>query len=306
MKSFYLTLVSGACQTQFSNTASKFTNKIPVPLDFEDNVEFGICELSYKKRVNNMKSIKSGFGFYDHLYKTETKPPNDRSFNIIASDPHSTSEVTLDVQYGKFYYFDVAEACYENEDELSRALNETIWKKIPRLQSIPIFVYERSLRRFAVYIKDRYLTLFLRDPIPTILGIRKDMAVIGMDKQQEGYKYEGEYRKYRSKDPPFEANTKGGLLQFESGLEKIDTFFIYCDLVQQQYSGDTFSNLLRMCPIRGRDNERVVETFQKIHYLPISKRHVDSIEIHIKTIEDTFIDLCDITYVKLHFRKRKH
>ena len=60
-----------------------------------------------------------------------------------------------------------------------------------------------------------------------------------------------------------------------------------------------------MCPVRGADNQRVVEKFQKIHYLPVSKYHVNAIDIHIKTIEDLFINLKEITYVKLHFRTRK-
>ena len=89
----------------------------------------------------------------------------------------------------------------------------------------------------------------------------------------------------------------------EGFLKRIDTFLIYSNLVSEQYTGDSFSNLLRMCPVHGKDNQRVVERFEKIHYVPIAKRYITNIDIHIKTVEDIFVTLKDLTYIKLHFRK---
>ena len=118
------------------------------------------------------------------------------------------------------------------------------------------------------------------------------------------YIYDGEERYYAHEKVGWPGADDG--IQPNAGiLKSLDSFFIYCDLAAEQYTGDTFSNLLRMCPVRkGIDNQRIVQSFDKIHYVTIAKRYFQAIDIQIKTIDDQFVKFKDITYVKLHFRAK--
>ena len=50
MKSFYLTLISEASKN-YRNTASKFINDLPEILMLDSNMEFGLSEVSYVRRL---------------------------------------------------------------------------------------------------------------------------------------------------------------------------------------------------------------------------------------------------------------
>ena len=287
MKSFYLTLISGSNQEQYNNSSANFTNKLPVPLDLNDNIEFGICELSYQHRMNNIPHISGAMQLFDHYHERQT----------LTSDGEPRS------YYGEFHNIDFLSGWYANEDDLCRSLNRSISLLIPRLKSVSIFSYDYNVRRIFIRCKGLGVTLSIKEPLAEILGISGNKPIYGMKKEALHYIHQSEKREYYW-GAIFEVRNDG-LAEKSPKLNVTQSLFIYCDLVFQQYSGHTFSNLLRMCPVRGGDGQRVIERFEKVHYLPVSKHFVDTLSINIKTIEDRFVDLIDLTYVKLHFRRRK-
>ena len=280
-------MVSGSNELEYGNTPSKFVNKLPIPLELSDNMEMGICELSYLSCQNNIDQIIGALTVFDHLYE----------FNFSGSS---------ECLYGRMFNFDLAKGYYANENELCDCLNRMIHKMIPRLKNIEIIYYDKNIRRFVIDAADNYLTVSIHNGLQKIMGGDGSFVVMGMEKMPDGFMYEGEKRKYISSMSLIFKPEKDGALKHASRLQTNDTMFVYCDLVKQQYTGNSFSNLLRMCPVRGKDSERQIERFEKVHYVPLSKTFVSTIEIHIKTIEDKFIDLKGLTYVKLHFRKKKH
>ena len=281
MKSFYVTLISGSSSHLYSNTSSKFINKLPIPLELHDNIEFGICELSYKMSMNNIPFMQEAMNIMDHSY---CKPESSKTI---------------------FHKIHIPEGFYESESVFAQSLNKLIWEKIPRLNNIEIFTYEKVLRKFKAVAGEHRLSIHFSKSLGLLMGLGGE-GIVGLKERQ---------CKPLLLDMGFETGFDKGLTSmffFENGVfqkknnfKLCETIFIYCDLVFQQYSGDTFSNLLRMCPVRGGDNERVVERFERVHYLPLSKHHIPTMEVHIKTIEDEFVHLKDITYVKLHFREKK-
>ena len=293
MTNYYVTLLSGASAQQYENTSNKFTNKLPIPLQLDDdNMEFGLCELSYVRNFDNVEYIKNGLAIFDFLNKNEI---ND---NI------------LEVTFGQIYSCNILKGYYKNPNAICKSLNALIWDKVARLKYRAIINYDEPTRKFVINTDGVYISLLFEHSLALLLGITEreykkgERFIIGESKQGDGYKYKGELRNYSDSNLRWKGGN-GGLQKYESKLRTTDTILIYCDLVLQQFSGDTFSNLLRMCPVTGEDNQRIIERFEKIHYVPVSKRHVTAIEIHIKTIDDSFFHLKDLTYVKLHFRKRK-
>ena len=64
MKSFYLTLISAASKN-YRNTASKFINDLPEILMLDSNMEFGLSEVSYMRRLNNFEYEAESLKIFD-------------------------------------------------------------------------------------------------------------------------------------------------------------------------------------------------------------------------------------------------
>jgi hypothetical protein len=61
----------------------------------------------------------------------------------------------------------------------------------------------------------------------------------------------------------------------------LNLVYIYCDVASHMIVGDTKSPLLRVCNVTGRHGQVVRHTYEQPHYVPVSRREFDSIEIAI-------------------------
>ena len=281
MKSFYLTLISAASKN-YRNTASQFINDLPEILMLDSDMEFGLSEVSYVRRLNNFEYVPGSLRIFDY----------------------EGGGGLIDVM--------LIDGFFSNE-ELCAYVNTIIRDKIPRLRNVEIFKYIAAIRRYRIDIENTSISLIFKKNFAYTLGIENDFNrdntnehfVIGLPTEDKTHSIFliAAMKKFGSTLGSNLTAVLGGVQSYDSKLNMGQSIFLYCDLVLDQLTGDSFSNLLRMIPIRGRDNHRIVEKYDKIHYVPISKRHVPSIEINIKTRDDTFADLREITYVKLHFRQ---
>lgn len=89
-------------------------------------------------------------------------------------------------------------------------------------------------------------------------------------------------------------------------LEEIPHLNIYCDIITNQYDGDTKSKLLRSIKVNGYAKQIVHETYTTPHYCVINKSNIDSIEISIKDqYKRPVIFESGIVIIKLHIRKQE-
>ena len=83
--------------------------------------------------------------------------------------------------------------------------------------------------------------------------------------------------------------------------------FIYSDIVDYQVVGDSYVPLLRSINIADTDKQYPILVYDKPHYVRLSRRQIEDIEIDIKSDQDQPIPF---TYgkvvIKLHFRPVKH
>lgn len=85
----------------------------------------------------------------------------------------------------------------------------------------------------------------------------------------------------------------------------LNSFFIYCNLVDSQIVGDVYAPLLRTIGIRGKRGEVITQTFDRPHYVPVNTDEVNVIEINIK--DDAGEDISfqsGKVLCKLHFRQK--
>lgn len=87
-----------------------------------------------------------------------------------------------------------------------------------------------------------------------------------------------------------------------------NNLFVYTDVINHQYVGNSYTQLLRCVPIDYRvENQTIV--FDSPHYVPLNTNYIDSIQITIKDDENQFINFKTGTqkvYTKLHFRPKLH
>lgn len=82
--------------------------------------------------------------------------------------------------------------------------------------------------------------------------------------------------------------------------------FVYTDIISYQRVGDSCVPLLRTVHIEGKDGGIVTVTYDKPHYVPVSKKYIENILVELKTDQNENIEFTyGKTIVKLHFRPSK-
>ena len=75
--------------------------------------------------------------------------------------------------------------------------------------------------------------------------------------------------------------------QLENNLKCISALFIYCNIIDYQFIGNTYAPLLRTILVNeNSDNygKYIDHIFSKPHYIPVSVNTIDTIEINIAEI----------------------
>lgn len=86
----------------------------------------------------------------------------------------------------------------------------------------------------------------------------------------------------------------------------MDTIYIYSDILQEQYVGDTLAPLLRTVTTHSNNSHYVSSIYDNPHYIPLKNTRISSINIELK--DDLgrpiqFTNLLSKVLIKLHFKK---
>ncbi|GFT08828.1 uncharacterized protein TNCV_663661 [Trichonephila clavipes] len=80
---------------------------------------------------------------------------------------------------------------------------------------------------------------------------------------------------------------------------------LYSDIVEPQIIGDVLAPLLRIVNVTGHDGEIVCVKYDRPHYLHVSRKQIDTLEIVIRSHTGELIPFeRGRSYVKLHFRQK--
>ena len=86
---------------------------------------------------------------------------------------------------------------------------------------------------------------------------------------------------------------------------KFDIVYVYCDLVEYSYVGDTMVPCLRTVSLPNK-NKITVQRYDNVHYMPLQSNRFTTIEISIAGDLGEIIEFKEgLTIVKLHFWPRK-
>ncbi|KMQ81411.1 lrr and pyd domains-containing protein 3-like protein, partial [Lasius niger] len=80
---------------------------------------------------------------------------------------------------------------------------------------------------------------------------------------------------------------------------------LYTDIIEPQIVGDVTAPLLRIVSVSGQDGELVSAQYERPHYLPVSRKTIDTIEMNIRLHTGELVPFeRGRSYVKLHFRQK--
>ena len=85
------------------------------------------------------------------------------------------------------------------------------------------------------------------------------------------------------------------------------SLFVYCDILEHVIVGDTKAPLLRSISVSGKPGDIVREIYDKPLYVPIQKKHFESIEIDIRSDFGEPVPFVNgKSLMTLHFRMSKN
>jgi hypothetical protein len=90
----------------------------------------------------------------------------------------------------------------------------------------------------------------------------------------------------------------------------VNHIYLYTDIVDYVVTGDTVAPLLRILPMQSfvgnNQLDHYTHIFNKPHYIPVSRNHIESIHVDLRSDRGVNIPFVSGTsIVKLHFRRRR-
>lgn len=277
MENFYVTLPSNASMDVYpDNAISHYTTRLRQPLDLEGQWEVALVEASIPTRWTNVLTNQS---IHITLRKRNDKP-----------DPVDL-DIIEDHLVGIEVKVDVASDFYDSAEQLTRALNRA-WIEL-----------KNKVPDGYIHLLPATNTAFQYDGIDNIITRTEQMISIDVSTQLGILLGIGDERQRWIEVPKHKDKTNQVSLY-------INHMYIYSDIAEYNIIGDTVAPLLRILQVKSYTaNNRMNQytyTFNKPHYIPISRSHVES--IHIDLRDDQGKNVSFVTgksIVKLHFRRKR-
>lgn len=167
-------------------------------------------------------------------------------------------------------YFVVNKNGIKDEDRWSRTVKlrtgkyDTIKDLVREIQkSLENYHLQESLSLFQDQIT-RKIIIVNKDPLIDITFNESLLNILGVDNK------------------PYAQGLHHGLRQCDID-EGQTAFYVYSNIIQHQYVGDTLAPLLRVVPIRGKERDTYrTEEFRHVMYVPTINSRTDIIEIDIR------------------------
>lgn len=194
---------------------------------------------------------------------------------------------------------EIPSALYETPQQLVNTLNLYKDRILTDAQrGKVVFYYNTLLRKFMAFVAQGYMVRFNKH-LAIALGLGDIEITLRQSKNEEDFGVVEKNTRLVYDDDKIIATM---CMDLKRGLH---TFFIYCDIVEYQLVGDANVPLLRTVPVSGKNGDVVANSFDNVHYVPLSRSTFQDIEVHIT--DDTGLRVPfeqGRVIVKLHFKKK--
>ena len=92
-----------------------------------------------------------------------------------------------------------------------------------------------------------------------------------------------------------------------NNIHIVEALYIYCDIIDYQFVGDTKSQLLRTVVVSNNYNSLVSVNYENPHYVSLNQNQINSINIDIRSDTGDHVHFLEgKVIIKLHFRPKKN
>lgn len=270
MRDFYVTLLSNSSMIMYpENKTSSFTVHIPRSVRLAGDWDVALAEVHYPY---------SFFTVQDGENKLEIK-------TFIATAEFIASKGTTYAET-KWTTLEITPGFYGDVNDIIKAINKAIQKET---KLVGFFEIDKNSKRVGAKEGQKIL---------------KGQTVIAAFKMSDRLALQLGYRP--GDEVPAELKAPH-VANLASGVS--DLMLIYCDIIEPQITGDSWSKVLRTLNTSdGYVNyfcKPCSVEFTQLHYIPVQKKNFDSIRIDIRDVAGKLMPFQHGTLsVKLHFIKR--
>lgn len=273
---FYVTLPSNVNDSiHLFNTMTNYTTQLFKPLVFNVPYEVGLVEMTFPTPQTSTDGPIGKIVLSQFLHKFQSKGKS--------SEKH-LSESKLEVKLSDLKRENFVDYLNSN---LKLMAEEIQCSPPPRF--VKTQINEEKFQYFLLPDFEDGHTILMYGEIAELMGYKSSTP-------------ERDYRIYH--------HMRGDVLNYDVSkmVFNVNNIFVYTDIINHQYVGNSYTQLLRCVPIDYRiENQSVV--YDVPHYLPLNSNYIDSIQMTIKDDENRFINFKTGTqkvYIKLHFRPKHH
>ena len=282
---FYLTLPSNSSKAVYGKQhPSNFKTKLSHAISLDPaEWEVGLAEISYPKSWNNLPHCSFRLSHPDH-----SVPPG------LMGVP---SMYTVK-GFGDTRFLTSRHIVRDLQQSIRAALPSGDGDNVVRVK------YDEVANRAKFALKKDY-GLWLEKPLASILGLSSKMAT---KTTREGAARRGPWGllvpDIRNYEP--HADETVTVAPYTINVDRlIPSIYVYCDLVEQCFVGDSFVKLLRVLTVPSEGGDHVTQKFTNVHYSNLQTGNFESIEIKLT---DSLGEPIDFKHgdviVKLHFQRK--
>ena len=190
---------------------------------------------------------------------------------------------------GKHTKTKIPQGFYETTEELIKTMTRQIKENKPPLIQLN---YNKNSKRVKIILKGES-KLILHRGIAENLGFPPGNVCFETENAWENV---NENEVERIVESPFVADPNA----------LFSLLFVYSNVVSPQIVGDVQAPLLRVVNVRGKPGEIISSQYDRPHYLPVSQKYFQTIEIEIKSVTGKPVPFeRGKVIIVLHFRMRQ-
>ena len=260
MSHFYLTLPSNSSANYYDdNTLTKFTTRLQSSMSLRGEWEVGLSEIIFPHTWLTLGEEDATFCLMWLMQATTES--NEKDIQLVQGEEYVVAyEIEHCIPPG--YYESVNEVLYEMHKVLEMKASQSTLPNVPVNQTLyPHFSYNDTSKK-TKFTMEKNQSLLLSSSLATILGVTSSQNPSKPNLYEKELSWEGETV----------CDLSGG----------INYMMVYCDLLEHVPVGDTKAPLLRIVDASGSHGEIVHRAFDDARYIPLQKKHFDSIEKDIR------------------------
>jgi len=277
MSQFYLTLPSNSSEKYYpDNTLTHYITKLHNDVSLTGDWEVALVDIMYPRNWYNIDEQYIRISCNNCMKIVPAPNPGEKF--------ESSYEIHLGIPSG--YYHSILDLVEAMKESITKAFRRPIaaWSS----PGVDRFV-DQSLWPKIRYNPHNQKVVVTMQPQMTIRFSEQLARILALEEHHFS---------------PLEMVVKSSVTcDIEGGLHAL---YVYCDVLECVPVGDTMAPLLRIVEITGQKGEMTHIQYDQPRYVPLQKKHFDSIEIDIRDDlgENISFDSGKLI-VTLHFRKQK-